>query len=342
MKTNRTATLCFAALSMILLILDGKTAFYSATQGLRMCIEAVIPSLFPFFFLSVIINDRLLGANSRLLSPLARACKIPEGSTSILLLGLIGGYPVGAATIHDAYKANILSKQQSARMLSFCSNAGPAFLFGMLAPIFPDSTALWVLWVIQISSALCVGMLMPGDRGTPIELSHAGTVTTAKAMHITLRNISLVCGWILIFRIILGFAQRWFLWLLPLDLQILLSGFVELSNGCLSLSLISSTGLRFLLSAVFLSFGGLCVCMQTASVIGKLPVRSYVYGKTLQTAITCIFAGISQYFLFPEDHLPLSAFLSFGAVFLVFLLIWKKAVAFPGNIGYNGKKSLNK
>lgn len=341
MKTNRVATLGISALSMIILILDGKTALASATGGIDMCLRAVIPSLFPFFFLSVIINDRLLGANSKLLRPLSRLCKIPKGSESIVVLGLIGGYPVGAASIYDAYKANALSKAQATRMLSFCNNAGPAFLFGILAPIFDDTVILWALWAIQILSALAVGMLLPGKEEDRISLSHIPSVTPARAMQMAIRNIACVCGWIILFKIVLGFFTRWFFWLLPQTVQILLIGLMELSNGCLSLTALPCAGMRFLFAAVFLSFGGICVCMQTASVIGDLPLKSYIVGKILQVSITVIVAGIAQAFLFPKDSLNITVFLPFSIVILFAILLLKKAVAFRGNIGYNVRKSLH-
>ena len=342
MKANRTVSLLISALAMILLILDGKTAVNSARQGLDMCIRSVIPSLFPFFFLSVIINDGLLGAQYKLLRPLSRICKIPEGSEPILLLGLIGGYPVGGASISAAYKDNLLSKGQATRMLAFCNNAGPSFIFGMLATIFEDPIVLWVLWAILIFSALSVGVLLPGDGQGSISLIHKPTTTPSKTMLLALRNITLVCGWVILFRIIFGFLSRWFLWLLPKESQIFLCGLLELSNGCLSLSLIPSSGLRFLFSTIFLSFGGLCVVMQTASILGDLPIKTYCIGKCLQTAIATLFAGVAQLVLFPQDHIKPSIVSTYGAILLIFILIWKLAVAFHGNIGYNGKKSLQK
>lgn len=341
MKQNRALTLCIAGLSMMLLILDGRTALNSASSGISICIRAVIPSLFPFFFLSAIINDRLLGTNSKLLYPIARLCKIPPGSESILLLGLVGGYPVGAAGIYEAYKSGALPKSQAMRMLSFCNNAGPAFLFGMLAQIF-DISAIWALWLIHILSALAVGILIPGDSGQDIKISHSPSLTPSKAMQIALRNMVLVCGWIILFRIILGFFERWFLWLFPQSIQVLLFGILELSNGCLSLSAISCDGLRFLYAAVFLSFGGVCVSMQTASAIGDLPFKSYIHGKLLQTAISVHLAGIMQAVLFPGNHLSLSVFLYSAAFFVLFVAVSKKAVAFRRIIGYNGRKSLSK
>ena len=236
MNSNRTLPLCIAAFSMMLLILDAKTALSSALTGINMCIRAVIPSLFPFFFLSAIINDRLLGVDSKLLRPLSKICKLPAGSESILLLGLIGGYPVGAASVYEAYKAGTLSKQQATRMLSFCNNAGPAFLFGMLSPILENTVTVWILWIIHIVSALTVGILLPGDAENKVNVTHAPSLTPSKAMHMALRNLVSVCGWIVLFRIILGFFMRWFMWLLPESAQIFIGGLMELSNGCLSLS----------------------------------------------------------------------------------------------------------
>lgn len=335
MSRNRTATLAIAALGMVVLILDTKTAFNAAGQGIDICLKAVIPSLFPFFFLSAIINDRLLGVNLRILKPITRLCKIPEGGESLLLLGLIGGYPVGAASIHEAYRNGTLTKAQATRMLTFCNNAGPAFLFGMLAPFFRSSAAVWTLWLIHILSAVIVGAATPDPDRDRIVLSHQATLTPARAMRISIANMGCVCGWIILFRIILGFCERWFLWLLPQTIQILISGFFELSNGCLSLSDISCTGLRFLYAALFLSFGGICVGMQTASVVGDLPIKSYFLGKISQTAVTFVLAGVTQVFLFPNDFVDLKLPLLMIMFLLLFLPFLKKAVAFPRNMRYN-------
>jgi hypothetical protein len=41
-----------------------------------------------------------------------------------------------------------------------------------------------------------------------------------------------------------------------------------------------------------LSFGGICVAMQTASAIGELPLRSYLLGKLLQgLVVVCLTAA---------------------------------------------------
>ena len=54
MKTNKLACTA-AALGMLVLILDSKTALAGAREGIDLCIRTVIPSLFPFFLFFVYI-----------------------------------------------------------------------------------------------------------------------------------------------------------------------------------------------------------------------------------------------------------------------------------------------
>ena len=69
-------------------------------------------------------------------------------------------------------------------------------------------------------------------------------------------------------------------------------------------------------------------------------MKPYCLGKLFQSLITINVAGILQAFLYPQDHITLSPFVLLTTVSLLFILILKKAVAFPGIIGYNGRKSL--
>jgi hypothetical protein len=100
-----------------------------------------------------------------------------------------------------------------------------------------------------------------------------------------------VCGWVILFRILTIFAQRWFLWLFPDWMAIAFTGFLELTNGCLSLSAVDSERTRFLLCSAMLSWGGLCVGMQTASVAKGLKLSDYLTGKTFQTIFSLLLSA---------------------------------------------------
>ncbi len=340
MKLKRALSLSVTALIMVLMILDTEMAFYAANEGIDICLRTIIPSLFPFFFLSGIINNALVDANSMILRPLSHLCRIPVGAESLMILGLTGGYPVGATAVYTTYSAGSINRNTAQRMLAFCNNAGPAFIFGILSPLFENNLACWALWGIHIGSAVTVAMLLPSNETEISSQTKSHSITVTQALHMAIRNTATVCGWVILFRIAIGFFDRWFLWLLPKELQVLLCGLLELSNGCISLSAISVEGLRFVLAAVLLAFGGICVAMQTSSVIGDLSVKSYWLGKVMQTALSLLFSGIVQNFLFPAStfHLP---FLIYPPGILVLSLpILKKTVAFPRNMRYNREKSL--
>lgn len=291
-----------ASVGMLLMILDTKTAVSGAQEGLRLCITTVIPSLLPFFLLSILLTASLSGIRSRLLGPLGRLLRIPKGSEALFLIGALGGYPTGAQAVAAAYGDGQLTRTDARRMLGFCSNAGPAFLFGIAGGNFSAHWVPWALWGVHLVSALAVGIILPGGSGEKAVLSPGKQVSLSQALERAVSVMARVCGWIVIFRVILSFANRWFLWFLGTEQQIMVSGLLELTIGCTSLSCIPKEGLRFLLCAVFLGFGGLCVCMQTASVTTGAGLGMYFPGKLLQSVISLLLSAIIQQFAFPRQQ----------------------------------------
>lgn len=291
-----------AALAMGVLILDAGTAVSGARTGIQLCLQTVIPSLFPFFVVSILLTGSIAGRAIPALHPLGRLCGIPQGTEALLLTGLLGGYPVGAQAVTAAYRVGQLTKRDAQRMLGFCSNAGPAFLFGMLLPMFDNKEAVWILWGIHILSALLTAMLLPGKSSGSVCLRSGSGVSLPQALERAVKVMAGVCGWVVIFRILIAVIQRWFLWLFPRTGQIAIVGLLELSNGCLELMSIPSQGLRFLLCGVFIGLGGLCVTMQTVSVTGELGLGMYLPGKILQAGFTAALCGVCQMFLFPAQE----------------------------------------
>ena len=262
---------------MLLLILDSRQAGASARDAIDLCMKSVIPSLFPFFLLSGFLTGG-----------------------GVLFTGLLGGYPAGAQAAAQLAAGGYIDHAQASRLLTWCSQAGPSFIFGIAAAQFPDFRYGWYLWCVQILSALSLKMIFPTE--STVKNRNQMRVDTAQAMHGALRAMGAVCGWVVIFRVILGFLERWFFFMLPDIAKVLLSGILELTNGCLMLPQIENIGLRFLLCLIFLNFGGICVILQTISVAHELNIRYYFTGKLLQCGLAmlygCLFLGYG-YAFFP-------------------------------------------
>ena len=300
MKKTPIVTGAASAIGMLLLILDSKTALSGAQEGLSLCIRTVVPSLFPFFVLSILLTGSLMGVNLPLLRPIGNLMGIPQGAESILIAGFLGGYPVGAQAVGSAVRNGQLSSMDARRMLAFCNNAGPAFLFGMASSLFPRLWMAWLLWCIHILSAIIVSVLLPGKSSAAVMPACSAAPTIPEAMLRALRIMAQVCGWVILFRVIITFFSQWFGWLLPDTVQVIVSGILELSNGCCALGDIENTGLRFILCSGFLAFGGICVSMQTVSVADGLDMTLYLPGKLAQTLLSLSLSMLLQPLL-PEE-----------------------------------------
>ena len=264
-------------------LFDAQTVVNGAIEGTRLAIFVVVPSLLPFVFLSVLGSSSLSGRNMPFLRPIEKLCGMPSGSGSLLLLGLCGGYPVGAQCVASAYSQGTITKKDAQRLLGFCNNAGPSFIFGMVGGILKDIHLCWLLWIGQILSSILVGIILPGKSVNICRLQSANRITLTDGFDRSLKICGKIAGWVILFRSMISVAEKWFLNDLPAFWNAAVSGVLELSNGCVRLQYISDSFSRFLLCGAILSFGGFCVHLQTKSVVGSLSMRYYWTGKILQT-----------------------------------------------------------
>ena len=212
MKKYRQLTLgIIPGLCMAIMVIDAKTAVLGAKIGVDLCVQTVIPAIFPFVFVSMITNSYLPAVFSQLFKPLGRLCSIPKGCESILVVGLLGGYPVGAQSISTAYRNNGLCKADASRLLAFCSNAGPAFIFGMVSSLFSSMVISWTIWFIHILGAIIVGMLIPSKGTESPVIQTSKTIQPTEALEKAIYATAKICGWVILFRMILSFANHWFL-----------------------------------------------------------------------------------------------------------------------------------
>ena len=111
-------------------------------------------------------------------------------------------------------------------------------------------------------------------------------------------------------------------------LSVILIGILELTNGCVSLQKIPDGALRTVLCAGMLSFGGLCVHMQTMSILQGLSTKKYWEGKLIQTTCSLLMASITVY------AGGWCAVAGMG-ILLILILAMQKRLAIPKKMMYN-------
>ena len=345
MRTNKSSlNFAIASIALFVLIIDAKTAINAASEGISLCVSTVIPSLFPFCVISIYLSEILSVYPTRYLRPLERMLRLPPNTAPVMLLGFFGGYPVGAKCIQQMFTSQSISRADAHRMLSFCCNAGPAYIFGIGALLFPDSRFCWLVWLIQIVSAFVVACLSPAASCPTTESIVQESFSGGSILRQAINVIATVSGWIILFRIILAFVKKWVLWLLPEGLAILLSGMLELANGCSVLLQAECLVTKFILFTVMLSFGGICVHLQTATVLSGsgLSIRPYLLGKSMQ----CTVAAFLCAWIIPfwQDAASTKLYLCLSIPVLMMLPIYlfftssKKCIAFSNFSIYNRDK----
>ena len=297
---TRTLRILLLITFMGILILDINAAITGAQEGLELCLKAVIPALFPFFILTKLLTSAMEGESFPILRPIGKLFGIPKGAEFLLLIGLLGGYPVGAQAVTQVYKSGNISKTHAHRLLGFCSNAGPSFIFGMMSNLFTAHHIIWFVWLVHILSALVVGMITAGQSSSADLKCNKCSISLPQALERSIKAIATVCGWVIIFRVIIKILKDRILSPLPQMFQIICIGYLELTNGCCELGTLKNENISFILACAFLASGGLCILMQTMSVTYGLGLGQYIPGKFLQTLISILFASVLEHILFPQ------------------------------------------
>lgn len=329
-------------MAMFALILDAETALGGAKDGIDICTKVIIPSIFPFLIISHLLTGLLSQQKLHFPAIIRKMLHIPVNAESIFLMGLLGGYPVGAQCITQSYHNGNLRKNDAQRMLSFCNNAGPSFIFGIGALLFDDKRLCWVVWCIHIISALAVGIITPAHEDTEICKSNSKTISQKNIIQRAVVTMSTICGWVLICRIILAFLDQWFLWMLPCELSVLISGLFELANGTTRLLSNPSQEMRFILFSVMLGFGGLCVGLQTYSIVKEagLSATSYFPGKIIQASISALLSMLYSALKWKQTRNIM--YFGLGIVILLFAIFLtvkpKKDMVFFRHLMYNESK----
>lgn len=308
---NRTLLPVLAA--MVLLILDSRCAADSARMALELCLHTLIPVLFPLFVLSAMAVPHLSGRLG--------------GGEGIMLLGCIGGFPIGAACVAQAYSAGGIKKAEAERLIGISSFCGPAFLFGIIGSVFSLREA-WILFLIQLETALLTAMLWPKEKQDTISGASMPPVSLNAAVRRGVSSMASVCAWVTLAGVAAGFLRRWLAPLLPQAAGVLLTGLLELTTGVFALDQLAAPELRFVLCAVFVCFGGVSVLLQIGGLVRprELSMVPCILQKTIQGLLGGLMAAGTVRFR--------PGFLLSGLI----LPAAKIAVEISGRMVYNGRR----
>lgn len=271
-------------------------------QGLRLWVEVLLPSLFPFAVLcqlssAVQVWGRLPQSWQRLFSRITGVCGSGLG---IVILGALSGYPIGVQAAAAQVRRGTITVRDGTRLSVICHLAGPAYLLGAVGagtlgnPVM--GLALWIIHLVSAAAAAFVVLRrLPSEASTHLPPADTAVWHTAfpEAIAAAVNAMLQVGGSVVFFSVVLLFLQEGFrLLALPLWLRALLCGVLELSNGVQVLQGMDP-GMAFICAAMLCGFGGVCVLSQTAACFAGtgLPLAPCLRAKILQAVFSGFFAA---------------------------------------------------
>ena len=174
--------LAFPALCVIFtvcLVIFSETAAKAALKGLNLWAAVVVPSLFPFFAASELLNSSgFTYMAGTLLEPVMRPLfNLPGCSSLALALGVTSGYPVGAKVTADLRKNKAITKSEAERLLAFTNNSGPLFIIGAVGTGMLGSQAIGhFLFICHLLACLTVGFVFRFYRQSEKTPSVSGNI----------------------------------------------------------------------------------------------------------------------------------------------------------------------
>ena len=134
----------------------------SVLDGIKLFFACVLPSLFPYFFITAILTElKTTSKISNSLSPIMKKVFNVNGVCGYtFFMSVIAGFPMGAKLVSDLKTKGFLTETESVRASAFCSTSSPVFLIVSVGSMMFKNTVFGVLlFLTNIMSAILVGIV---------------------------------------------------------------------------------------------------------------------------------------------------------------------------------------
>ena len=273
-------------------------------KGLLLSGQKVIPSLFPFMvFSSCVSKTWVFHSLSKKIEKLTKKIfKVSGVGFSSILLGFLGGYPVGAKSVNDIYSRGLITKNEACRLFCWCSNPSPAFVISAVGVfMFSSYKSGIILYLSSVLSAFVIGFCTRffedgknTDTTYPV-FSQPKNIFTSSVSE-TSETILGICGWLLTFCSISALIEV----MIPQKTAMTFINCIsEVTFGC---ETASAEGLSLPIISAILGFGGFAVIFQILTYMKNcgLSLRVFICIKALNGALNAFFCSVLMR-IFPES-----------------------------------------
>lgn len=277
-----------------LLIVFSENCAKGASKGIEVCLNVLVPSLFPFMVLSsYIVKSGLCEKISR---PFQRITELLFGVNgnfaTVIFLSMIGGYPVGAKAVSTLVKNGGADEKEAEKVALFAVCAGPGFIVNFVGVLlYQNATVGFILLVSQILSVVIIGIVINLFDKNKMNYISNSELCTSKTNSFALvestvegsKGILNICAFVVLFSVAAEIINSH---IADANIKNIFFSFLEVCNAVNVLSKTASIELV----AFSIGFGGLCVHFQIFSTLVNIKIDKILFFsvRIIQGVITAL------------------------------------------------------
>ncbi len=264
----------------------------------------IFPSLFPFFLLTeLLIYFGFVDIISLFSRHFIKLFKVSSKASFVLIMSMFSGFPSSARIIKKLYDCGDIDLNTTKKVLVFTHFANPLFILGGISyGILGDIKIGIIILVSHYLSNFVMGIIFRNNLPYTENKTTNSTIkkkdnfieTLSTAIISSINTLFLLLGIIIFFSLILLMIRTTFV--LPDNINLILSGLLEITNGINYVSMLNlSNIIKGFIICCFLSFGGLSVHMQVFSILSGIDIK-YTYYLKMRT-IQVLIAGLLYFIM---------------------------------------------
>ena len=268
----------------LLILFNSNIIIKSVNSSSLMFIKKIFPSLFP----TMVIGNILIKSNVYLIIPkkikafLFKKFNFSNSTMELFIISLITGSPSSAMYINNYLNSGLINKKEAEALLCSTHFINPLFIVaGVGVGVFNNVKIGFVLFIMLFISTLIKIYLnknnFKNSKKKIINIKNTNLITNiTSSIKESINALLLIFGIVVIFNILVSLVSH------ILDLSELAScvinGLLEMTGGIIKLSNLNvNIYIKIFLAYYFLNFGGLCIQMQSMSMIDNKKIRYLKY-----------------------------------------------------------------
>ena len=291
-----------------LLLVFSENSRTGVQTGVELCLRMLVPSLFPFMVLTnLFVRSGSCASCGKLLRRPAQLVFGIDGSLApVLLLCLLGGYPVGAQGIAALQKRRVISEDEARQAALFCVCAGPGFVLSFVGEaLYHNAVIGRVLFGAQVLSVAATALLarfifpIKNHKRTfnaPPNIVQPFGQALVASVYDAAKGMVIICAFVTAFSSLTGMLPS----LIP-DEAWRNAAFTLLEVDTAVNALAPVAPVEQVAFAV--GFGGICVHLQILAALGEVKVNRPLFFlfRILQGLLTAAFTRLILWRIHPAQ-----------------------------------------